>query len=64
VGVSSYSYDNSYEVVEFTVPYNAGPGDYKIRIREHRFDGHKEYIAVAWSTRFSRPGDIERGPVR
>jgi hypothetical protein len=47
-GVSqrSASWDNSYEVVDFTVP---ATGYYTIKIRKWRFDGTSEYVAVAWN---------------
>lgn len=42
----SASWDNSYEVVDFTVP---SFGYYTIKIRKWRFDGTREYVAVAWN---------------
>ncbi|HXG66861.1 MAG TPA: S8 family serine peptidase [Blastocatellia bacterium] len=42
----SSSWDNSYEVVDFTVPSS---GYYTIRIRNRRFDGINEHVAVAWN---------------
>lgn len=41
----SYSYDNSYEIVEFTAPYT---GTYTARVYATRFDGPSEYLAFAW----------------
>ncbi|HXG64901.1 MAG TPA: S8 family serine peptidase [Blastocatellia bacterium] len=51
-GVSKWSasWDNSYEVVDFTTPVFPLFGSYKIRIKNFRFDGNKEYVAVAWNT--------------
>jgi subtilisin family serine protease len=50
-GVSrwSASFDNSYEIVDFTT---SRAGVYKLRIYNYRFDGAKEYVAVAWNRGF------------
>jgi len=42
---SSYSHDNSYEIVEFTA---ATTGVYTARISAPRFDGASEYLGFAW----------------
>jgi hypothetical protein len=42
----SVSWDNSYEVVDFTA---AATGNFQIRVHNYRFDGLNEYVAVAWS---------------
>ena len=42
----SVSWDNSYEVVDFTA---AVSGSFQIKVKNHRFDGVNEYVAVAWS---------------
>jgi hypothetical protein len=45
VVAGSYSYDNSYEIVEFTAPYT---GTYTARVFANRFEGNSEYLAFAW----------------
>jgi hypothetical protein len=47
-GVSEWSasWDSSFEVADFTVP---ATGYYTIKIRKRRFDGAREYVAVAWN---------------
>ncbi len=42
----SLSWDNSYEVVDFTVPTT---GKYTIKIKNFSFKGTNEYVAVAWT---------------
>ena len=42
----SVSWDNSYEVVDFTA---AASGNFQIKVKNYRFDGVNEYVAVAWS---------------
>ncbi len=42
----SASWDNSYEVVDFT-PVTSG--NFQIKVHNYRFDGANEYVAVAWS---------------
>jgi len=42
----SVSWDNSYEVVDFTA---ATSGSYQLKVHNWRFDGVNEYVAVAWS---------------
>lgn len=42
----SASWDNSYEVVDFT-PVTSG--NFQIKVHNYRFDGTNEYVAVAWS---------------
>ena len=42
----SASWDNSYEVVDFT-PTISGP--FQIKVHRYRFDGFNEYFAAAWS---------------
>jgi len=42
----SASWDNSYEIVDFTAPAS---GNFQIKVRKYRFDGGSEYLAVAWS---------------
>jgi hypothetical protein len=42
---SSHSYDNSYEIVEFTAP---ATGVYTARVHAYRFDGNFEYLGFAW----------------
>ncbi|HET8783039.1 MAG TPA: S8 family serine peptidase, partial [Pyrinomonadaceae bacterium] len=42
----SASWDNSYEVVDFTP---ATSGNFQIKVHNYRFDGANEYVAVAWS---------------
>jgi hypothetical protein len=42
----SVSWDNSYEVVDFTA---LAPGNYQLKVHNYRFDGPSEYVAVAWS---------------
>jgi len=42
---SSYSNDNSYEIVEFTA---STTGAYTARISATRFEGASEYLATAW----------------
>jgi hypothetical protein len=41
----SASWDNSYEVVDFTAPTS---GNYTLKIKKYRFDGSVEYVGVAW----------------
>lgn len=43
---ASASYDNSYETVDFVA--NAS-GNFQIKVKNFRFDGFNEYLAVAWS---------------
>ncbi len=43
---ASSSFDNSYEIVEFTP---AATGWYSVRINDFRFDGASEYYGLAWS---------------
>lgn len=43
---ASASWDNSYEVVDFT-PAISGP--FQIKVHKFRFEGFNEYLAVAWS---------------
>jgi Subtilase family len=47
-GVSQWSssWDNSYEVVDFTA---AASGNYQVKVRNYRFNGTHEYLAVAWN---------------
>jgi hypothetical protein len=42
----SVSWDNSYEVVDFTA---AASGNFQIKVHKYRFDGLNEYVGVAWS---------------
>ena len=42
----SSSWDNSYEVVDFTA---AASGNHTIRVRNFRFNGNHEFVGVAWS---------------
>lgn len=42
----SVSWDNSYEVVDFTA---AASGNFQIKVHNYRFDGFNEYVGVAWS---------------
>ena len=42
----SASWDNSYEIVDFTAQAS---GNFQIKVRKYRFDGGSEYFAVAWS---------------
>jgi hypothetical protein len=42
----SLSWDNSYEVVDFTA---AASGNFQIKVHNFRFDGFNEYVGVAWS---------------
>ncbi|HEX6043973.1 MAG TPA: hypothetical protein VFZ22_05745 [Pyrinomonadaceae bacterium] len=42
----SVSWDNSYEVVDFTPTTS---GSFQIKVKNFRFDGGLEYFAVAWS---------------
>jgi hypothetical protein len=42
----SVSWDNSYEVVDFTA---ASSGNFQIKVHNYRFDGFNEYVGVAWS---------------
>ncbi len=42
----SYSWDNSFETLEFTAPRN---GTYKAKIKKYRFDASYEYLGWAWS---------------
>jgi hypothetical protein len=42
----SASWDNSYEVVDFTP---AASGNFQIKVHNYRFDGFNEYVGVAWS---------------
>jgi hypothetical protein len=41
----SASWDNSYEIVDFTAPSS---GNYTLKIKNYRFDGSREYVGVAW----------------
>src|SRR5215213_6891524 len=43
---ASASWDNSYEVVDFTA---SASGNFQIKVKNFRFDGFNEYIGVAWS---------------
>ena len=43
---ASASWDNSYEVVDFTA---AASGNFQIKVKRFRFDGFNEYFGVAWS---------------
>lgn len=47
-GISKWSsrWDNSYETVDFTAPF---AGNYSIKIKNFRFNGANEYVAVAWN---------------
>ena len=45
---SSMSFDNNYEVVEFTANVT---GDYALRVFRSRFDGSSEWLGVAWAKR-------------
>lgn len=42
----SASWDNSYEVVDFTATTS---GNFQIKVKNYRFDGFNEFFAVAWS---------------
>ena len=42
----SLSWDNSYEIVDFTAP---ATGSYTIKVHKFRFDGSVEYAGVAWT---------------
>jgi len=42
----SVSWDNSYEIVDFTA---AASGNFQIKVHKYRFDGVNEYVGVAWS---------------
>jgi len=42
----SSSWDNSYETVDFAAPVS---GNYQIKVRNYRFSGTGEYVAVAWN---------------
>jgi hypothetical protein len=42
----SVSWDNSYEVVDFTA---ASSGNFVIKVKNFRFDGFNEYLSVAWN---------------
>jgi hypothetical protein len=42
----SASFDNSYEVVDFTATQS---GNFQIKVKNFRFDGFNEYVGVAWS---------------
>jgi hypothetical protein len=42
----SSSWDNSYEVIDFTA---AASGNFQIKIHNYRFDGFNEYVGIAWS---------------
>lgn len=44
--LSSASWDNAYETVDFTA---AASGNFQLRIRNYRFNGTHEYVAAAWS---------------
>lgn len=44
----SVSWDNPYEIVEFTAPLT---GNYRARVRDWRFDGRYEWLGLAWSRR-------------
>ena len=41
----SASWENSYEIVEFTAPSS---GTYTAQVNAYRFDGSSEYLGVAW----------------
>jgi len=43
--VSSCSYDNNYEIVEFTAPMD---GTYKAEVNPIRFEGGSEFLGFAW----------------
>ena len=43
----SSSYDNNYEIVEFTA---SSTGTYELRITDFRFDGSSEYVGMGWWT--------------
>ncbi|HEV2798906.1 MAG TPA: S8 family serine peptidase [Pyrinomonadaceae bacterium] len=47
-GVSAWSssWDNNYETVDFAAPF---AGYYSIKIKNYRFNGANEYVAVAWN---------------
>jgi hypothetical protein len=47
-GVNAWSsrWDNSYETLDFTAPF---AGNYSIKIKNFRFNGANEYVAVAWN---------------
>jgi hypothetical protein len=42
----SVRWDNSYEIVDFTATTS---GPFQIKVKNFRFDGFNEYLAVAWS---------------
>jgi hypothetical protein len=42
----SVSWDNSYEVVDFTA---AASGNFQIKIHKFRFDGAHEFVGAVWS---------------
>ncbi|HYO14593.1 MAG TPA: hypothetical protein VE685_15465 [Thermoanaerobaculia bacterium] len=44
---TSTSWDNSFEIVEFTASLT---GTYTAEVRAYRFQGQSEYLAVAWWT--------------
>lgn len=44
--LGSASWDNSYEVVDFTATVS---GPFQIKVHNFRFEGANEYLAVAWS---------------
>ena len=44
----SVSWDNPYEIVEFTAP---ATGNYQARVYDWRFDGTYEWLGLAWSRR-------------
>lgn len=56
----SFSWDNNYEVVEFTAPVS---GDYRAWINDYRFDESYEYLGVAWSRRptYTISGSVTQG---
>ena len=62
VSASSASWDNSYEIVDFVTPFSILPGDFKIRVKNFRFDGSKEYLGVAWSKTSIRGEILEVAP--
>jgi len=52
---SSTSWDNSYEIVEYTVPSTNG-GTYTAQIQARSFQGNSEYLGFAYSIYSSSPG--------
>jgi hypothetical protein len=49
----SLSFNNNYEIVEFTPP---ATGWYTIRINDYRFNGLSERVGIAWSQRLADQG--------